>query len=442
MHSHLSIGNFIYFQKSNHPLLNWKAINRSIGPGLLFASTSIGVSHLVQSTRAGAEFGFALAGIIIAVNVFKFPFFEYGSRYAAAKGESLIDGYKRLGIVALWVYFLVIILSMFFVSAAVVFVTAGFMDNLFGISAQWPALRLLPSFMIFTICLIILYFGKFSTLTEIIKVVGVVLLVSTLIAFVLTLIHGREPMIDGFTQPEIFSDSSIFFIIALMGWMPTALDLSTWNSLWTLEKMKDPETAPTFNQVIREFNWGYWITAALSLCFLTLGAYLIYGTGIEMPQGSSAFANFIINLYSSSIGEWSYWIIALASFSIMFGTSIGVLDGYSRALNHTTKLIFRPKSNPNQFSSALGYRIAIVLISIGAFAIIIFFMNQFKQLIDLATTISFVIAPFIAVANLSLVTGNHMPDQYKPSPLMRLTSVLGIMFLTGFAIFYLWKQFF
>jgi Mn2+/Fe2+ NRAMP family transporter len=418
--------------------LNWKAINRSIGPGLLFASTSIGVSHLVQSTRAGAEFGFALASIIIAVNVFKFPFFEFGSRYAAAKGESLIDGYKRLGMVPLWIYFLVIILSMFFVSAAVVFVTAGFMDNLFGISQQWPVLRLLPSFIIFAVCFGILYFGKFSTLTEVIKVVGVVLLVSTLIAFVLTLIHGKETMIEGFVPPEIFSDSSIFFIIALMGWMPTALDLSTWNSLWTLEKMKDPENAPTFNQVIREFNWGYWITAALSLCFLTLGAYLIYGTGIEMAQGSSAFANFIVNLYATSIGEWSYWIIALASFSIMFGTSIGVLDGYSRALNHTTSLIFKSTQKTSQF----GYRIAIVLISAGAFAIILFFMNQFKQLIDLATTISFVVAPFIAVANLKLVTGSLMPNQHKPSFLMRATAVMGIIFLTGFAAFYLWKQFF
>jgi len=417
--------------------LNWKAINRSLGPGLLFASTSIGVSHLVQSTRAGAEFGFALAGIIIAVNVFKFPFFEFGSRYAAAKGESLIDGYKRLGILPLWIYFLVIILSMFFVSAAVVFVTAGFMDNLFGISDQWPTLTLLPSIVIFLICFFILYFGKFSTLTEVIKVVGIVLLVSTLIAFVLTLLHGREPTMEGFIEPDLLNDSGIFFIIALMGWMPTALDLSTWNSLWTLEKMKDPETAPTFNQIIKEFNWGYWITAGLSLCFLTLGAYLIYGTGTEMPEGSSAFANFIINLYSTSIGQWSYWIIALASFSIMFGTSIGVLDGYSRALNHTTKLIF----NQHNQSSPKGYRIAIFLISIGAFSIILFFMNQFKQLIDLATTISFVVAPLIAIANLRLVTGKHIPSKHKPSLLLIIISILGITFLTGFAAFYLWKQF-
>ena len=28
---------------------------KSIGPGLLFAGAAIGVSHLVQSTRAGAD---------------------------------------------------------------------------------------------------------------------------------------------------------------------------------------------------------------------------------------------------------------------------------------------------------------------------------------------------------------------------------------------------
>ena len=33
---------------------------KRLGPGLLFAGAAIGVSHLVQSTRAGADFGFGL----------------------------------------------------------------------------------------------------------------------------------------------------------------------------------------------------------------------------------------------------------------------------------------------------------------------------------------------------------------------------------------------
>lgn len=87
---------------------------KTLGPGILFASTAIGVSHLVQSTRAGADFGFALLWAIVAANVLKFPFFEYGSRYANATGESLIDGYGKLGRWMLWLYFFITLFSMFF----------------------------------------------------------------------------------------------------------------------------------------------------------------------------------------------------------------------------------------------------------------------------------------------------------------------------------------
>ena len=67
---------------------------KTLGPGLLFASTAIGVSHLVQSTRAGADYSFGLLWAVILANLLKYPFFEYGSRFAASRGISLIDGYR------------------------------------------------------------------------------------------------------------------------------------------------------------------------------------------------------------------------------------------------------------------------------------------------------------------------------------------------------------
>jgi len=70
---------------------------KNLGPGLLFAGAAIGVSHLVQSTRAGADFGLGLIWALVLVTLFKYPFFQYGPRYAAATGESLLDGYKKLG---------------------------------------------------------------------------------------------------------------------------------------------------------------------------------------------------------------------------------------------------------------------------------------------------------------------------------------------------------
>ena len=67
---------------------------RSLGPGLLFAGTAVGVSHLVQATRAGADFGLTLLWLVILANVLKYPAFESGARYAAATGTSLLEGYR------------------------------------------------------------------------------------------------------------------------------------------------------------------------------------------------------------------------------------------------------------------------------------------------------------------------------------------------------------
>ena len=86
---------------------------KSLGPGLLFAGAAIGVSHLVQSTRSGAEFGFGLLWALILVHLFKYPFFQYGPRYATATGESLLDGYKRLGKGVLISYFVLNMATMF-----------------------------------------------------------------------------------------------------------------------------------------------------------------------------------------------------------------------------------------------------------------------------------------------------------------------------------------
>ena len=79
---------------------------KKLGPGLLFAGAAIGVSHLVQSTKAGAEFGFGLIWALILCNFFKYPFFLFGTKYAFSTGETLLHGYKKIGDYVLYIYLL------------------------------------------------------------------------------------------------------------------------------------------------------------------------------------------------------------------------------------------------------------------------------------------------------------------------------------------------
>ena len=411
---------------------------KTLGPGVLFASTAIGVSHLVQSTRAGADFGFALIAFVLLALLFKYPFFEYGSRYANVTGTSIIDGYKRLGKNALVLYLLITIGSMFFVTAAVGFVTAGFLENLFHIEflGIWTVV------ILFVICCGILSVGKYRALDGLIKIIASVLVITTVIAFFLALINGPVEKVEGFVPKQIWNQAGIFFLIALMGWMPTAVDLSSWNSLWTLERIKQTKFKPKLKETLLEFRLAYLITAVLALLFVTLGSFVFFGSGETLPNNNSLFAHKVVTLYTETIGDWSYIIIASSAFSVMFGTIIAVFDGYSRSLGRTLELLFEKNDSiQKSFYHKKKYILFILIIAIGSFIVIFLFGDKLKELVDFATTISFIIAPVIAVFNFKLVTGRYFEKKFQPSRWLKILSYLGIIFLTGFAVFFIVTRF-
>ena len=147
------------------------SIIRKLGPGLLFAGAAIGVSHLVQSTRAGADFGFGLLWALILSNLFKYPFFLFGPKYSLATNESLLDGYYKLGKYVLLIYLFLSLITMFTIQSAVTIVTAGLAIELFGITSNitvWACI-------IIAICLLVLLIGKYKLLDNLMKFVIIIL---------------------------------------------------------------------------------------------------------------------------------------------------------------------------------------------------------------------------------------------------------------------------
>ena len=140
-------------------------ILKKLGPGLLFAGAAIGVSHLVQSTKAGADYGLGLIWALVLVNLFKYPFFQFGPRYALATGESLLDGYKKLGKGILICYYLLTFATMFTIQTAVTIVTAGLAYSLFGsiLSIEmWTVVILI-------VCLLLLIIGRYNFLDHLME---------------------------------------------------------------------------------------------------------------------------------------------------------------------------------------------------------------------------------------------------------------------------------
>lgn len=419
---------------------SYKNFFKTLGPGLLFASTAIGVSHLVQSTRAGADYSFALLWAVVIANLLKYPFFEYGSRFAAARGISLIDGYRELGKGMLFLYLLITLGSMFFVTAAVGAVTAGFLHHLFGLEGILSLSG--TTYLLFGACMGILLLGRYKALDRLIKVVGTVLLISTIIAVLSTLWRGPENPNFLWWDNRFLNihDPAFPFLIALMGWMPTAVDLSAWNSLWTLERQKESGYKGSIAETVREFRIGYLVSALLAPCFMILGAYLVYGSGEELPSGSAAFADSIIDLYTQSIGNWSGPIIGAAAFSIMFGTSIGVFDGYARSAHRVWQISTKNENQTKGLHNSRSYQIMLLVLGIGALIVIQAFSSSLKALVDFATAISFLVAPIIAWANFKLVRA--LPADARPGKTLHILSYLGLLFLGGFSLVYLYAWWF
>ena len=401
-----------------------KKILQSLGPGLLFAGAAIGVSHLIQSTRAGADFGFGLLWALLLVNLFKYPFFQYGPRYASATGESLIDGYKKLGKGVLLSYYVLTFATMFTIQAAVTIVTAGLAANLFGIT---PNLTIW-SIIITVICLMILMLGKYKFLDNFIKIIIVTLTVSTIVA-VGVAIFNSDTSIE-FTQILPKGTLEITFLIAFLGWMPAPLDISAWHSLWTLEKQKN--TTDDFNtkKAILDFNIGYISTVFLGVCFITLGALVMFGSGEQFSGSAGKFAQQLINLYTENLGKETSVFIAIAAFTTMFSTTLTTLDASPRAMAKSTELLANKKLKYN-------YLFWILLLSTGTIIILSYFISNMITMIKIATILSFLTAPFYAIANFILISSKHTPKEWHPSIAMKILSYLGIIFLIGFSIWYL-----
>ncbi|MCF8369536.1 MAG: Nramp family divalent metal transporter [Bacteroidales bacterium] len=411
-----------------------KQFFKIVGPGLLYAGAAVGVSHLVQSTRAGASYGFDLLWILIIANIIKYPFFEFGPRYAASTGKSLIDGYNQLGKWATWMFLILTITTMFTIQAAVTIVTAGLLGNIFGLSLNSIEL----SALILLISMLVLMVGRFTILDRLMKLVIIVLAISTLIAVIFALGKYDFQQISASPSFSWLNKMDIFFLIAFIGWMPAPIDVTVWQSLWTNEKFKNLNFKPKLKHALLDFKVGYIGTAILAIFFLTLGALVISGSGEELSPDGVNFAGQLINLYTTNIGSWSYPIIAIAAITTMFSTTITCLDAYPRVMSPLIKTIFYANS-PGNFYAGKSW-MWIVIVAGGAIIMLKYLSNSMRTMVDIATTLSFITAPILAFMNYKVVTDKHMPIESRPSLWLKVYAWIGIVFLSGFTIFYvIWK---
>mgnify|MGYP006135017073 CR=1 FL=1 len=408
-----------------------------LGPGIVWAATSIGVSHIVQSTRAGADYGFALIGFILLAHVIKYPFFLFGPKYAGLTGKSLLDGYKSVGNPAFYLFLALTLITMFFVQSGVTIVTAALAMNLFGdvlSLSGWAAL-------ILSIVCLVLIVGHYKTLSTLLKWMMLALAICSVFAWFAAV--GRLGFMPSGDAPTISltAGASIAFIVALVGWMPTAIEVSVWHSLWTLSRLESRQEKPgvqAANNACIDFKIGYVTSLFLALIFVSLGAMLMFGQSVGFANAAAAFTAQLIGIYTKALGDWSWLLMAVITFVALFSTTFAVADGFPQVWKRAYSLV---TSEQSETKNNKVYIISLAILAVGSWWIITDFSADIKQLLDFVTTVSFVSAPIYGWLNYQVMMNADISDEHKPRGIFKIYTLVCLMILTSFSLFYLWWKF-
>jgi len=412
----------------------WKgdaSFRSAFGPGLLWAATAVGVSHLVQSTRAGADAGLGLFGVIVLALALKYPFFEYGPRYAAATGETLVEGYGRIGPWALWTFLLITLSTAFMVELAVVMFAAFLLKAALGLSV--------PLFLVAAMIVLgsaaLLRVSRFRGLDLAIKVIMAMLALSTLFAAALIL-----PRVDFTTLalwPPASADVSFAFVLALAGWMPSGVDSAVWSSAWTLAKNRTTGRKGSVAHALLDFRIGYAATGVLAGAFLVLGAGVMFRSGASFSNAGAQFSLQLVELYVQTLGEWTRPIVLVAVVTTMVSTALTVIDGFPRAIARTVAVIRKPDETNGDRDGGAVYWSAVSVLGVLSVVFIAWFAGTLTALVDFATIVSFLTAPILGYLNLRVVGSSFMPAEHRPGRALIALSWAGLVLLGGTALVYL-----
>ena len=405
----------------------WATKFAALGPGIVMASAAVGGSHIIASTQAGAIYGWELVSIVILANLFKYPFFRFGVQYTLDTGNTLLEGYRQKGQFYLWLFLALNIFATVINTAAVGLLTAAILTFILPIPLPMPVL----SSLVIVVITGILLLGKYRLLDSLSKIIMIALTVTTVSAVVIAFMrNGMQGVAPAdFVAPSPWELSKLAFLVALMGWMPAPIEISAINSMWVVAKRR--LTKVSYQDGLFDFNVGYIGTAILAVVFLALGALVQFGSPETVEMVGGKYIAQLINMYASTIGEWARLLIAVIAFMCMFGTTITVIDGYSRTNVESLRLLLGKRE-----STVRTLNIAMVLAAASGLAIIFYFNNAVGPMLKFAMIASFVSAPVFAWLNLSLT----MKAKHSVKGGLLWLSFIGLFYLTAFAALFIAQQ--
>ncbi len=415
----------------------------ALGPGLVYTLTVLGTGDIVSNAAAGAGYGYALIWALGVTLVFRYVWVNTSAKYVLVTGESLINGYGRLGNWVIWVILIsgAVMRHLYNLYKMVMMGSAA--DLLFHLPTQWsPAIW---SILFTVVGFAMMIWGGYPLIETVFKVLVAAMGGSLVVAALLShpqpvgILRGTLiPSVPG--QTGLYS--ALFVLMALIGTEAGSMTNLTypyfmyekgWRNLSFLKQQR-------------------WDLAVGVVCIFLMGAMLqIAAAGTVRPLGIDLKnADDIVKIFTKTQGLVGLIVFGLGLWGASFSSFVGATTGYALITTDICRSFIPSLKKP---LDAENKEVAVKKDPIYRWAVVIFTFSPIYILVTgvkpvwltlMVSSLVVVAIPVLAVSLLIITNRKSLMGSYRngwfTNTVMTLLVLISIYF-TYHNGADLWKQF-
>ncbi len=460
-----------------------RGLLRHFGPGIILMMTGIGTSHLVTAPTAGGRFAYALLWCLPVAYVLKYYAFEAAFRFTNATGKSLIEAYATAP--RKWPLWYVLTMTLIqcaigqagrlVAAAAVVYYVAS---EVLG----WPFSLTGIAVTLGVASVAVLLYGRYEAVENSAKVLAAVMVASTLAVYA----YEPAPLAEmgAFFLVEI-PDGSWLVVAALVGLLPTGVDVSLQASEWgkakkvgmsrIRDRMEELGLARSFDAFrpslddltvrterlparareycrrwfrigLWDFRLGHAVSFLMAAVFMLLAAVWLYPNAVE----GTAVMGEIAGIFTNSMGPNMMGLFMVGAFAATFSTAFNYFDGWPRIVGACCRNLFRGTARasgidrklPGRFSEYNVYRATMIYSLVGSTAVIAGLPRP-VYLVLVSSALALFVAPVIFFLNLRycLAVIPKEDRYFHPSAFARWFGWICLIVFTGVSVALVFARF-
>jgi len=452
------------------------------GPGIILMMTGIGTSHVITAPTAGGRFAYALLWCLPIAYILKYYGFEMAIRFTNATGKSIVESYSTAWKKwPLWYVLITTLLQCAIGQAGRLIAASATLYYLFSVNMGLGIPIAAYGFLLGGFSVVILLKGHYNAIQFTAKLAAGVLVISTVaVYFVSPAPLSAMGHFFVFETPQ----GSWLIIVALLGLLPTGIDVSLQASEWgkankvgmgkirpRLEKIGIAKEFDSFNSKkedlaissdklpphaleyckrwfkigLWDFRFGHLISFLIVCIFLLISAVWLYPNPVE----GRAVIGEIANIFTKSVGPWMTVIFLVGAFAATYSTAFNYFDGWPRIVGACCRNMFKstaklqgiveedlsPEHKSRWYSEYNIYRITMFYSLVAAVAIIAGVPKP-VWLVLVASALAFFIGPVVFFLNLFYCL-TIIPKEDKlfyPSTFAQWFGWLSLIIFTGLSV--------